>query len=98
MTMILGILGLLGGFVALFTLGWRILDARRAYLHIGLTVEEITGRAFKLRTIVENKDFFARKIDGAFLMIGPLWLAFGRRTGNPIAFLTTRCSPERFQA
>jgi hypothetical protein len=68
---VLSILGLLGGFAGVFTLGWRLLDARNAYLHIGLTIEEYIGHRVKLRTVVENKNSIARKLDSAFLLIGP---------------------------
>jgi hypothetical protein len=67
----LSILGLLGGFAGVFTLGWRLLDVFRAYLHIDLTLEKLGERRLKLRTIVQNKNSIYRKLDSAFLLIGP---------------------------
>ena len=70
--MTISILGLLGGFVAMFTLGWRILDQLKAYLHIEIAADMIGNHAVKLKTAIENRQFSARKIDGAFLLVSPL--------------------------
>jgi hypothetical protein len=71
--MILSILGLVGGFVGALTFCWKLLEELRAYLHIELTVQAPSERGVKLRSTVENKkSFFARRIDGAFLLIGPI--------------------------
>lgn len=67
----LQILGLLGGIVGAIALCWRLLDEFKAYLHIELTSEDISGRYVKLRTTVENRNSFPRRLDGAFLLVGP---------------------------
>jgi hypothetical protein len=68
---LLSIFGALGGLAGFLTLGWRLLETRNAYLHIVLTVETRDGHRMKLRTIVENRNSIARKLDSAFLLIGP---------------------------
>ena len=65
------ILGLVGGFAGFITLAWRLYDAWTAFLHIGVTVDAMKGRRVKVRTIVDNTNSIARKIDAAFLIIGP---------------------------
>ncbi len=65
-------IGVSGGAVGVLTFCWKLLEEFRAFLHVELTVQEISDRGIKLRTTVENKKFFGRKIDGAFLLIGPL--------------------------
>ncbi len=65
------LLGLLGGVAGAITLVWRIIDVFKAYLHIEVTVDKMDGRRVKVRTVVENTNTIARKLDGAFLVIGP---------------------------
>jgi hypothetical protein len=65
------LLGLLGGFAGAITLGWRLVDVFKAYLHVELTVDQMGGRKVKLRTMVHNTNTIARKLDAAFLVIGP---------------------------
>jgi hypothetical protein len=65
------LLGLFGGIAGAITLVWRIIDVFRAYLHIEVTVDKMDGRRVKVRTLVENTNTIARKLDGAFLVIGP---------------------------
>jgi hypothetical protein len=64
-------LGLIGGFAGFATLAWRLWEVWRAFLHIAVSVEPMQGRRVKIRTIVENTNTIARKIDAAFLIIGP---------------------------
>jgi hypothetical protein len=65
------ILSLIGGLAGLATLAWRLWDVWNAFLHIGVTVEPMQGPRVKIRTIVNNKNTISRKIDAAFLIIGP---------------------------
>jgi hypothetical protein len=65
------ILGLVGGLAGLATLGWRLFDVWRAFLHIGVTVEPMQGSRVKVRTVIENTNSIPRKIDAAFLIVGP---------------------------
>src|ERR1700694_3494591 len=65
------ILSLIGGFAGFATLAWRLWDVWKAFLHIGVTVEPMQGKRVKIRTVVENTNTIARKIDAAFLVIGP---------------------------
>jgi hypothetical protein len=65
------VLSLIGGFAGFATLAWRLWDVWKAFLHIGVTVEPMQGQRVKIRTVVENTNTIARKIDAAFLIIGP---------------------------
>jgi hypothetical protein len=65
------IVGLVGGLAGALTLIWRLVDVFKAYLHIQVTVEKMQGPRVKIRTVVENTNTVARKLDGAFLVIGP---------------------------
>jgi hypothetical protein len=65
------ILSLIGGLAGLATLAWRLWDVWIAFLHIGVIVEPMQGPRVKIRTVVENTNTIARKIDAAFLIIGP---------------------------
>lgn len=68
---IIRILGLVGGFAGLVTLVWRFLDLRQAFLHIEVSVESIGGNRVKVRTVVENSTNLPRRLDIAFLVVGP---------------------------
>jgi hypothetical protein len=68
---IIKLLGLLGGIAVAITLVWRLIDVRKAYLHISLTVKDLPGSRVKLRTEVKNTNTLPRKLDAAFLVIGP---------------------------
>jgi hypothetical protein len=65
------LLGLLGGLAGAITLIWRLIDVFKAYLHIELTVESLERNRVKLRTVVENTNTIAGRLDAAFLVIGP---------------------------
>jgi hypothetical protein len=65
------ILSLAGGFAGFATLIWRLWDVWKAFLHIAVTVEPMHGPRVKIRTVVENTNTIARKIDAAFLIVGP---------------------------
>jgi hypothetical protein len=65
------IIGLLGGIAGAITLIWRLIDVRKAYLHIALTAEDMPASRVKLRTEVKNINTLPRKLDGAFLVICP---------------------------
>jgi hypothetical protein len=65
------LLSLLGGFAGAITLVWRIVDVFKAYLHIEVSVEKMDGARVKVRTVVENTNTSAKKLDSAFLVISP---------------------------
>jgi hypothetical protein len=65
---ILGLLGSLAGAIALI---WRLIDVIKAFLHVEVTVDKIDGSIVKIRTVVRNANTIARKLDAAFLVIGP---------------------------
>jgi hypothetical protein len=65
------VLSLIGGFAGFTTLLWRLWDVWKAFLHITVTVEPMQGARVKIRTVVENTNTIARKIDAAFLIVGP---------------------------
>jgi hypothetical protein len=65
------LLGLVGGLAGGITLVWRLLDVYKAFLHISITIEQLDGPRVKVRTIMENSNSISRKIDAAFLLIGP---------------------------
>jgi hypothetical protein len=69
---VLQILGLLGGLAGAITLVWRLIDVSKAFLHIGIAVEKMEGSRVKVRTVIENKNSIARKLDGAYLIVSPV--------------------------
>jgi hypothetical protein len=73
---ILGVVGLkvlplVGSVAGGITLVWRFYDVWRAYLHIEMTIDSIEGGKVKLRTEVHNTNTLPRKLDAAFLIVGP---------------------------
>ncbi|SRR5216684_3999011 len=79
------ILGLAGAFAGFATLAWRLFDVWKAFLHIGVTVEPMQGSRIKIRTVVENTNSIPRKIDAAFLIIGPEDEDVGNTVANLLA-------------
>jgi hypothetical protein len=65
------LLSLAGGLAGAITLIWRLLDVYKAFLHIGITIDKMDGPRIKVRTTIENSNSIARKIDAAFLLVGP---------------------------
>ena len=67
----LKILSLVGGFAGFATLVWKLIDVWKSFLHIGIAIEPMGGSRVKIRTTVENTNSISRRIDAAFLIIGP---------------------------
>jgi len=65
------VLGLVGGFAGFATLVWRFWDVTRAFLHIEVSAESIGESRVKVRTVVENSTSLPRRLDAAFLIVGP---------------------------
>jgi hypothetical protein len=64
------IAGLVGGTAGLLTAVWRLIEIRRAYLHIAVEAHA-EQKQIRIHTEVENKAVTGKKLHAAFLIIGP---------------------------
>jgi hypothetical protein len=61
-----------GGIAGVIALLWRVLETIGAYIQIRLEVQRDDGSTrIKIETAIENKLYFGKKLEAAFLLIGP---------------------------
>lgn len=61
----------IGAVAGLIALGWRLFDEFRAFVHVSLSLNTAQAGWVTALTVVENKGLRGKRIDYAFLLIGP---------------------------